>query len=116
MSHIALVCIECENPHDADMLTLRCVRCGSPLDVEYKDPDRHSIDWHGVKMPVPFHSDSLTATMGEGHTPVVPLPRVSRGARSLERIRQAGADESNRVVQRPRSGYDAVGRRRAGRV
>ena len=77
MSHIALVCIECENQHDADMLTLHCVRCGSPLDVEYKDADRHSIEWHGVKMPVPFHSDSLIATMGEGHTPVVPLPRVS---------------------------------------
>ncbi len=85
MSHIALVCIECENQHDADMLTLHCVRCGSPLDVEYKDPDRHSIDWHGFKMPVPFHSDSLTATMGEGHTPVVPLPRISKalGARNV---------------------------------
>ena len=85
MSHIALVCIECENQHDADMLTLHCVRCGSPLDVEYKDADRHSIEWHGVKMPVPFHSDSLAATMGEGHTPVVPLPRVSEAlaARSV---------------------------------
>ena len=82
MSHIALVCIECENPHDADMLTLHCVRCGSPLDVEYKDPDRHSIDWHGFKMPVPFHSDLYAATMGEGHTPIVPLPRVSEALRS----------------------------------
>ena len=85
MSHIALVCTECSHPHEADMLTLRCARCGSPLDVEYKDPNRHSIEWHGVKMPVPFHSDSPTATMGEGHTPVVPLPRVCEalGARSL---------------------------------
>ena len=116
MSHIALVCIECENQHDADMLTLHCVRCGSPLDVEYKDPDRHSIEWHGVKMPVPFHSDSLTATMGEGHTPVVPLPRVSEALRVSKHFRQAGADEPNRVVQGPGRGYDAVGRRRAGRV
>ena len=85
MSHIALVCTDCENPHEADMLTLRCARCGSPLDVEYKDTDRHSIEWHGVKMPVPFHSDSPTATMGEGHTPVVPLPRVCEafGARNV---------------------------------
>ena len=76
MSHIVLVCTECEHRHDADMLTLRCIHCGFPLDLEYKDSDRHSIDWLGFNMPVPFHSDSLTATMGEGRTPIVPLPRV----------------------------------------
>ena len=77
MSHILLVCTECERPHPADMFTLRCERCGYPLDVAYKDPYLHSIEWHGFDMPVPLHSDCLTATMGEGHTPIVPLPRVS---------------------------------------
>ena len=77
MSHITLVCTECSHPHESDMLTLHCARCGSPLDVEYQDADRHSIQWHGIKMPVPVHSDSPAATMGEGHTPIVPLPRVS---------------------------------------
>ena len=77
MSHVTLTCTECSHPHESDMLTLHCARCGSPLDVEYKDSDRHSIQWHGIEMPVPFHSDSLTATMGEGHTPIVSLPRVS---------------------------------------
>ena len=78
MSHIALVCTECEDMHQADMLRLKCARCNSPLDVEYHDTHLHSMIWHGVKMPVPFHSDSPSATMGEGNTPIVPLPHVGK--------------------------------------
>ena len=78
MSHITLVCTECKDRHEADMLTLHCARCGSPLDVEYKDDNLHLMECYGFKMPVPFHSDSPAATMGEGHTPIVPLPRVSK--------------------------------------
>ena len=77
MSHITLACTECKHRHKADMLTLHCNRCGSPLDVEYKNANRHSMEWHGFTMPVPFHSDYPTATMGEGHTPIVPMTRVS---------------------------------------
>ena len=77
MSHITLACTECKHRHEADMLTLHCDRCGYPLDVEYKDANRHSIEWHGFTMPVPFHSDTPAATMGEGHTPIVPMTRVS---------------------------------------
>ncbi len=86
MSHVFLACAECKRRHDADMLTLHCADCGSPLDVEYLDSNRRTLEWSGAEMPVPFHSDTPAspmgaatmgaATMGEGHTPVVPLPRV----------------------------------------
>ena len=79
MSHISLVCTECGAPHEADMLTLHCAECGSPLDVQYADPSLHTIEWHGLEMPVPYHAERLSATLGEGHTPVVHLPKV--GAR-----------------------------------
>ena len=76
MSHIALGCTECGASHSADMETLHCKRCGSPLDVEYGDADRHTMEVCGIEMPVPFHADVQAVTMGEGHTPVVPLPAV----------------------------------------
>ena len=78
MSHITLACTECKHRHEADMLTLHCDRCGSPTrrGVQ-RHAIRHSMEWHGFTMPVPFHSDYPTATMGEGHTPIVPMTRVS---------------------------------------
>ncbi len=76
MSHISLVCTECEASHKADMLTLGCVKCGAPLDVVYGDPARHTVRWDGFDMPAPFHSDEPGVTLGEGHTPVVAMPRL----------------------------------------
>ncbi len=76
MSHIRLVCTECGVSHKADMLTLGCGECGGPLDVEYADPARHTVRWAGLDVPTPFHSDGPSVTMGEGHTPIVGMPKV----------------------------------------
>ena len=76
MSHIELVCVECGASHEADMNALGCESCGSPLDVSYLDLDLHAMSFDGLRMPVPFHADSPTVTMGEGQTPLVSLPSV----------------------------------------
>ncbi len=78
MSHIELACVECGVSTEADMTALGCEYCGSPLDVSYLDPDLHTAAFDGLEMPVPFHADSPTVTMGEGQTPLVDLPSVGR--------------------------------------
>ena len=77
MSHISLVCAECGTSHKADMLTLGCGECAAPLDVEYESDARHTIRWAGFKMPVPYHSDVPSVSMGEGNTPIATLPRIA---------------------------------------
>lgn len=77
MSHISLVCTECGMSHKADMHTLGCGKCGAPLDAEYESDARHTISWAGFEMPVPYHSDVPGVSMGEGDTPIVPLPRIA---------------------------------------
>ena len=62
------------------MHTLGCAECGAPLDVQY-DEDSHTVRWAGFDMPVPFHSDALGVSMGEGNTPVVALPRIGESLR-----------------------------------
>ena len=76
MSHIELVSVECGASHKADMTSLGCEACGSPLDVVYLDSGLHTMSFDGFRMPVPFHSDSPAVTMGEGGTPIVALPSV----------------------------------------
>ena len=77
MSHIELVCIECEASYEADMHTLGCESCGSPLDVSYLESDAHTMGVDGLRMPVPFHADHPTVTLGEGLTPLVELTSIS---------------------------------------
>ena len=77
MSHICLVCSECGASHNADMHTLECTGCGAPLDVQYDHDDIPTVRSAGFDMPVPYHSDFPGVTMGEGNTPVVPLPRIA---------------------------------------
>ena len=77
MSHIHLVCTECGISYNADMHTLGCVDCGGPLDVEYDSGSGYTMRWAGFDVPVPYHSDSLSASMGEGGTPVTRMPRIA---------------------------------------
>ena len=77
MSHIILVCTECSASRDADMLALECADCGAPLDVEYRDATRHTVHLAGFDMPAPYHSDGPSVSLGEGDTPIVPLPRMA---------------------------------------
>ena len=86
MSHIELVCVECGVSREADMIALSCDACGSPLDVAYRDADAHTMAFDGITMPVPFHSDSPTVTMGEGGTPLVELPSVGEAAGGIRVI------------------------------
>lgn len=78
MSHIELVCVECGASREADMHALGCESCGSPLDVSYLDRNAHTMGFGGNRMPVPYHADSPTVTMGEGQTPLVELPSISQ--------------------------------------
>ncbi len=75
MSHIALSCSLCGAERGADMRALACGECGAPLDVKYLDAARHTVDVAGLRMPVPHHAAAPPATLGEGGTPIVALPR-----------------------------------------
>ena len=78
MSHINLVCTKCSATRDADMFALGCGECGAPLDVGYADQSAYAVEIGGRRMPVPFHSDAPSATMGEGGTPVIEMPSVAK--------------------------------------
>ena len=67
MIDIALRCCACESTHEADLVTLDCRACGSPLDVDYAtEPDGES-----VRLPV--RDTRSLVSLGEGDTPIVAL-------------------------------------------
>lgn len=78
MPHFSLQCVECLATYPADMATLRCDSCHSPLDVLYAKPVANSTadSDSGPQMLTPIHNGSTTVTLGEGNTPVVALPKV----------------------------------------
>lgn len=73
------------------METLRCGQCLSPLSVDYVEetvevPAGPQHAGHpGPAMPVPVHAPAAMVTLGEGNTPVIPLPWVAQevGLRSV---------------------------------
>ena len=76
-----LVCTECGARHDASRYRIGCDACRGLLDVEYKAPA--SVDGRTVAgasgfaryLPMlPVQNVSNLVTMGEGDTPVIPLP------------------------------------------
>lgn len=85
-----LECSECGRRHDAGRLQTVCTNCGSPLLARYDlDQARRTLEpksvrsrprgiWRWVELlPVPVEKNRLT--LGEGDTPLVPIPRL--GAR-----------------------------------
>ncbi|MDE2715898.1 MAG: threonine synthase [Chloroflexota bacterium] len=81
MTEPTLRCAECTISLCADMTTLTCLDCESPLEVDYPGHDYASAI---PPMPVPRQFlDS--ATLGEGNTPIVDLPAFASrlGIRSL---------------------------------
>ena len=83
MPHTVLRCVECKTDHVADMNTLGCKSCGSPLDVEYiVDGTEHSgvqpPRWTGPNIPLPIHKSDAFVTLGEGGTPCIPLATLSK--------------------------------------
>ena len=83
MSHISLGCPECGTSHAADMSTLRCRKCTSPLDVQYAE-NLSCFDipqlpgWTGPEIPLPVHDRKALVSLGEGNTPCVQLDSVGR--------------------------------------
>ena len=79
MSHIALRCTDCGAGHPADMDTLACGECGSPLEVQYLERDARQA------VPLPQHTSSVATSLGDGGTPCVELPSLAGllGLRSL---------------------------------
>jgi threonine synthase len=72
MTDIDLGCSPCDASHAADLSTLQCRTCGSPLDVRYRGRSR------GDAMPVPLREIASLVSLGEGNTPAVPIPALGR--------------------------------------
>ena len=70
-----LRCSSCQKRHPTDMLTLACGRCAGPLEVDYLQPTRRPPP---EDTPLPVHTPSLVASLGEGDTPYVQLPAAGR--------------------------------------
>ena len=64
MNTHTLQCTACSRDHAPDMRTLRCQECASPLVVAYP-PDAEPV------------LNASPVSLGEGHTPVVPLPSMA---------------------------------------
>ena len=79
MSHISLRCTRCRASHVADMATLRCNDCGSPLEVQYADESMtgptwpQPSKWTGPPIPLPIHDAKAMVSLGEGNTPCIEL-------------------------------------------
>jgi len=82
MTEPTLRCAGCTISLCADMTTLTCLDCESPLEVDYP-----GHDYASAIPPMPVLSQYLeSATLGEGNTPIVNLPAVAArlGIRSLD--------------------------------
>jgi len=80
-----LVCVQCGESQGTTEYRLHCNRCGGLLDVEYDTPakveDRLIPGATGIAkyLPtLPVRDPANLVTMGEGNTPIVPLPRVGK--------------------------------------
>ena len=78
MPHIRFQCFQCHSQCPADMTTLECSSCRSPLDVFYETPMATLDTKVSMQplMPEPFHDSSSRITLGEGNTPVVALDKA----------------------------------------
>ena len=90
MPHIALLCASCGATHPADMATLSCKDCSSPLEVEYlvAQQGESTLPSRGQgapAVPLPLHNSASAITLGEGNTPCVQLSAIGRllGLRQL---------------------------------
>ena len=78
MSHVSLRCTSCKTSHQADMASIRCRECGSPLGVVYSDLEAlpsigHSPESAKLRIPTPLHDPNSSVSLGEGHTPCAQL-------------------------------------------
>ena len=80
-----MVCVQCGAKHDSSRYRLHCESCGGLLDTLYDTPATvEARVVAGAKgtaryLPtLPLNDPANLVTMGEGDTPVVPLPRVGQ--------------------------------------
>lgn len=80
MSHTKLSCIGCGYEIASTLYNVYCPKCHEPLDVSYdpKHPMTASHHWCGIPIAMPYHSSSRLITLGEGHTPSIMVPWVSK--------------------------------------
>ena len=76
MTHFVLRCSRCDRRYTADMTTLACQQCGTPLDVAY-DTAAPRVLRGRHEMPLPLQNPASAPTLGEGDTPLVGLPVVA---------------------------------------
>ena len=80
MAHFDLHCTGCESSYEADMATLRCRDCDSPLEVWYDDaegPGPQPPGWDGPALLFPVRDAASWVSLGEGNTPCIELQRVA---------------------------------------
>ncbi len=82
MSHISLCCTLCGASHAADMTTLRCGECASPLEVRYGRAEPEGKESRpgaptGPSVPLPMHDPTKTVSLGQGNTPCVELASLA---------------------------------------
>lgn len=80
-----LVCVECGAKNDSCKYTLHCKFCGGLLDAKYEVPATveariiPSVSGTARYIPLlPLNNPSNLVTIGEGNTPVIPIPRVAQ--------------------------------------
>ncbi|HZD57671.1 MAG TPA: threonine synthase [Anaerolineales bacterium] len=84
-----LVCPQCNRQFDADRLQTYCHDCQSPLQATYDlESLRHTLDPSEVKTRprglwrwselLPVRDPAHRLTLGEGDTPLLPVPRLSK--------------------------------------
>ncbi len=76
MTDHMLRCSTCDRRYAADMRTLACEQCETPLDVAYGASAPRIM--HGRhQMPLPLQDPASAPTLGEGDTPLVALPAIA---------------------------------------
>ena len=78
-----LVCVDCEAQYDGSRYRLFCESCGGLLDARYDTPatvearvDAGARGTARFLPTLPINDPASLVSMGEGNTPIVPLPRV----------------------------------------
>lgn len=79
MTHFQVTCTKCNAILLPDMTNFLCNVCASTLQVTYPDPDylcAQPPGWSGPHIPTPIHDIDSYVSLGEGNTPLIPLPRL----------------------------------------
>ncbi len=78
-----LICVQCDRTHDSSRYRLYCEGCNGLLDAQYDTPatvearvDAGAAGTARYLPTLPINDPANLVTMGEGNTPIVPLPRI----------------------------------------